>query len=224
MNIKTSVSRILAPIVVAGIAFVGASTAQATSIGFDYSSTIGSDIDFPGNGTFSFAPATDNLQITLTHNGTGTANGLFGEITGTYTIGAISGNTASVSGGGTFVIHDGLGFNLSGNLTWVNIVQTGTGDGLNLQGTLNLTGVTYGGLNADLLTFATLGQGHGANTLTAQFLPGLSLNDLVGGHDDSTSFSGSVAAVPDGGTTVALLGLGLVGIEVLRRKLQSAVA
>jgi hypothetical protein len=34
------------------------------------------------------------------------------------------------------------------------------------------------------------------------------------------SFSSSNAAVPDGGTTVALLGLGLAGVGVLRRKLR----
>ena len=33
------------------------------------------------------------------------------------------------------------------------------------------------------------------------------------------SFSGATGAVPDGGSAVALLGLALVGIEVLRRKL-----
>ena len=36
------------------------------------------------------------------------------------------------------------------------------------------------------------------------------------------SFSASNSAVPDGGVTVALLGLALVGVEVLRRKLKAA--
>ena len=38
----------------------------------------------------------------------------------------------------------------------------------------------------------------------------------------SFSFSANNAAVPDGGSTVSLLGLALIGIEVLRRKLKAA--
>jgi hypothetical protein len=38
----------------------------------------------------------------------------------------------------------------------------------------------------------------------------------------SFSFSANNAAVPDGGSAVALLGLTLIGIEMLRRKLKAA--
>ena len=40
----------------------------------------------------------------------------------------------------------------------------------------------------------------------------------AGGVFSFSASSGSTGTVPDGGTTVALLGIGLVGVEVLRRK------
>jgi hypothetical protein len=202
-----------------------ASTAHATSISFNYASVVGADISFAGNSTFTFAPAVNNFQIGLTTGsaGTGSANALFGEITGTYTIGAVSGNTASVTGTGTFVIHDGLGNNLTATLTWLDITQEGIGDVVNVSGDLNMSNVQYLGSNVDLKKFVTLGQGNGYNGLTAQFVPGQSINTLKT-TAETTSFSGTATAVPDGGTTIALLGLGLLGVEALRRKLQGSVA
>jgi hypothetical protein len=202
-----------------------ASTAHATSISFNYASVVGADISFAGDSTFTFAPALNNFQIGLTTGsaGTGSANGLFGEITGHYTIGAVSGNTASVSGTGTFVIHDGLGNNLTATLTWLDITQEGIGDVVNVSGDLNMSNVQYLGSNVDLKKFVTLGQGNGYNGLTAQFVPGQSINTLKT-TAETTSFSGTATAVPDGGTTIALLGLGLLGVEALRRKLQGSVA
>ena len=41
-----------------------------------------------------------------------------------------------------------------------------------------------------------------------------------GGHHLNFTFSANEVEVPDGGSTVALLGLALTGIEVLRRKLR----
>ena len=40
--------------------------------------------------------------------------------------------------------------------------------------------------------------------------------------DGVFSFSGASEAIPDGGATVALLGLALAGIEGIRRKLRRA--
>jgi hypothetical protein len=216
---KTNLMRTFAPFAIAtGLALGFASSAPALQI--DYSSNPSSFIVFPGDTTFQFAPAVSQFSIT-----DGTASGLLGEITGIYTIGTITTvggvSSAPVTGTGTFVVHDGA-FNLVGTLTWVSILQIGSGVTLNVQGTANLTNITYGGSNADLLALA--GAGSGSNTLTFQFVPGVSLTTLRNGPGpNQTSFSGSISpSVPDGGTTVALLGLGLAAVEGVRRWMRGA--
>jgi hypothetical protein len=148
-------------------------------------------------------------------------------MTGTFTIGTITStiipglgtmSTASVSGSGTFVIHDGA-FALSGMLTWVDIVQFGAGAALNTTGTVNLTGVTYSGSNLDLQSLAAAGSG--SNVLSFQFAPTVTLDQLANGPGaQKTSFSGSVEyegpGVPDGGSTLILLGSTLAGIAAIR--------
>lgn len=187
-------------------------TAKADVV--NYASTLGSSINFDGAGNFSFAPADNNLQITLD----GTATGLLGYVSGTYSIGAITplppfGATAPVTGTGTFVIHDGALNDLVGNLVWVEITQLGAGDLLNINGVLNLTGITYSGANPTLQKMAAAGNLE--NVLTFQFTPAVPLSGLKTAVH-STSFSGSIA-VPDGGTTVLLLGLALAGLAAFRR-------
>jgi hypothetical protein len=213
---KTSILK-LSLILAAGMILACASKVQAVS--FDYSSTVGSTIVFPGDTTFHFAPSTNNFQVT-----SGSAATFLGQMTGTFTIGTITTigttSTAAVSGSGTFVIHDGS-FDLTATLTWVDITQNGTGDNLNITGTVNLTGITYGGTNADLV--ALRNAGNGANVLSFQFVPAVTLATLRNGPGShSTSFSGTVATLPDGGTTVALLGLALTGLEGLRRGMKRA--
>ncbi len=203
--------------------FVSLASVQAT--GFNYSSTVGSSIIFPGDHTFSFSPAANNFQVT-----SGTASGLLGEMTGAFTIGTITTTiipgigtmqTASVTGSGTFVIHDGA-FTLSAVLTWVDIAQLGSGAVLNTIGTVNLTGITYGGSNLDLLALAAAGSGN--NVLSFQFAPTVSLEELRNGPGaHKTSFSGSVdypiGAVPDVGSTLILLGLAVAGVAAIRPRL-----
>ena len=198
-----------------------ASLASVQATGFDYSSTVGSSITFPGDHTFSFSPVTNNFQVT-----SGTASGLLGEMTGTFTIGTITTTiipglgtmqTASVTGSGTFVIHDGA-FTLSAVLTWVDIAQFGSGAFLNTTGTVSLTGITYGGSNPDLLALATAG--NGANVLSFQFAPTVSLAELRNGPGPyKTSFSGAVTTVPDGGSTLILLGLAVAGVAAIRPRI-----
>jgi hypothetical protein len=196
--------------------FVGAflaSAANLQALTIDYSSSAGSSIAFDGLGNFSFAPS-DSFQVT-----SGSASGLLGEITGTYSIGAITTvgivSSASVTGTGSFIIHDGAS-TLSATLNWVDILQVGAGGALNDSGVVNLTGITYNGSNADLLALASAGSA--GNVLSFQFIPAASLTDLVN-SPNVTSFSGSLStSVPDGGATVALLGFALVGLEGLRRK------
>jgi hypothetical protein len=217
---KTSILK-LSLVLAAGMILAGVSNVQA--VHFDYSSTAGSAIVFPGDTTFHFTTdgAGHNFMVS-----NGTAAGLLGEMTGTYTIGTITTSggvsTASVSGTGTFVIHDGANL-FTATLTWVDITQNGTGDNLNITGQVNLTAISYTGSNADLV--ALRNAGNGANVLSFQFVPAVTLATLRNGPGpNSTSFSGSVGTLPDGGTTVALLGLALTGLEGLRRRMKKAKA
>src|SRR5437868_3098461 len=127
------------------VAFAG----NAFALEIDYGNTTGGSINFNGSGGFSFNPSSDSLLIT-----SGSAVGLQGEISGTFSIGSITTvglqSSASVSGSGEFVIHDGAS-TFKGTLTIGDIVQQGTGVILNDLGTINLTGINYNGTNPDLL-------------------------------------------------------------------------
>jgi VPDSG-CTERM motif len=202
---------------VAMAALVGFGAANVTAGPIDYSSTTGSKINFNGSGGFSFSPALDSFVID-----DGTAAGLLGDMGGTYSIGIVSpdgsGFSAPVTGSGSFVIHDGA-TPLTGTLSWVDIFQRGTGGDLNTLGVINLTGVSYAGSNPDLLALLSSGD---IDTLTFQFVPAVSLAALKGPSTHSTSFSGTIATVPDGGTTVGLLGLALGVCGVFARKFKHA--
>jgi VPDSG-CTERM motif len=215
MNLRSWISKTAASLALAGLGLISANDAKAVT--FAYSSAIGAFINFDGASHFSFSPSTGNFNVT-----SGTASGLAGEITGTYTIGTIttSGSTSSapVTGTGTFVIHDGVN-TFSSTLVWVDVSQTGTGGTLNVTGAANLTAITYGGSNADLLALKNAGAA--ANTLTFQFVPAVTLADLKSSGTHSTSFSGTVGSVPDGGTTVAMLGFALLGVASLRRTIKA---
>ena len=198
---------------IGGIAFLLLAVVGNLNAQLNYSSTNNSAIAFPGDTTFSFSPGVDNFRIT-----TGTASGLLGEMTGIFNIGTITtiGNVtaALVTGSGTFIVHDGA-FNLSATLTWVNIAQFGSGDSLNLQGVVNLTGITYAGSNPDLDALAAAGSA--INVLSFQFVPPVSLAELRDGPGPhTTSFSGSVA-VPEPGTT-ALIVLGFAALSSAMRR------
>jgi|SRR5882724_1450425 len=182
----------------------------AHAMSFGYASTVGSSIVFDGASHFTFGPAVNNFQV-----GSGTAAGLFGEITGSFTIGTVVSASAPVTGTGTFVIHDGAN-TLTATLVWQNIAQLGTLDGLNTVGSANLTAITYGGSNADLLKLKN--SITGLNTLSFQFGSATTVNTLKT-TSTSTTFSGTVAT-PDGGTTVVLLGFALAGMGTLRRTIK----
>jgi hypothetical protein len=217
MNIKSCLSRTFASWLLAGIALLFVHNAQA--VAFTYSNTPNSFINFPGDGTFSITPSLNNFQVT-----SGTASGFMGEITGVFSIGTIttvgSLSSAPVTGTGAFDISDGT-FDLTGTLNWLDIQQIGTGNSLDILGQVNLTGITYGGTNPDLVALATVGSA--IDTLSFQFTPAVSLSTLKNGPGpNQTSFSGNVATVPDGGSTVGLLGLALLGVGFIRKRIKSS--
>ena len=222
INSYSSVSRTIASLAfIVGMALVTANHAYAVS--FNYANTAGSAISFPGDGTFTFTPGTDNFEVT-----SGSANAFLGEFTGSFTIGAITVNggqsLAPVTGTGQMVIHAPDG-NLTANLEWVDIQQIGAGGSLNTVGAVNLTGITYTGSNVDLAALAA--DGSGGNVLSFQFATIIPLGDLkTGTSTKTTSFSGTIAStsVPDGGFAVGLLGLALLGLGGLRMTLKRITA
>lgn len=206
--------------VVAACANVPLAHANPIEITVDYSNTTGATIYFDGASHFSFAPSFDNLKITA---GTG-AVGLLGEMTGTYTVGTVSKvgtmSSAPVNGSGMLVIHDGAGYDMSGNLTWVNIVQIGTSDFLNTSGNLNLTNISYHGTNSVLSLLAAT-PSNASDVLSFQFTPAKSLSTLKS-TKTRTSFSGSIHAtriVPEHADSLLLLGLALAALSLARRAL-----
>ena len=201
---------------VAAMGFVN----SAKALEIDYASAPGGLIDFPGDSTFHFTPGDNgsNLQII-----NGSASGFFGEVSGTFTISNIQVivpglvETGDVSGTGAFVIHDNMGHDLTATVVWNSIAQVGAGNALNFHGDVNLTNIMYSGTNTDLVTLANA---HSAvNVLSFQFTMAVPLTVLANhpAPDITNSFSGTIATVPDGGTTVALLGVALLGIGGLRR-------
>lgn len=203
---------------------VTSQNAQATS-SIDFSSIIGADIVFNGTGGFYFKNATSGAGagnsfqvINASADLPGDSVGDYGNMTGTYTIGTITskngGETASVTGSGILTISDGS-FSLTGTLVWDDITTVGTGSTLNINGMLNVTGVTYAGSQVDLQTLAA--SGGLSDTVDFTFNPAKPLTTLA---DTSlkTTFSGSIATVPDGAVTVELLGGALLAIGAVRRK------
>jgi hypothetical protein len=195
---------------------------EARAISLDFSSVPGASLQFQGS-TFQFAGGGFSVGNS---DGAGDSIGLLGSLSGIFTIGPITDwggglQTAPVTGSGTFSISDGT-FSLLATLTWIDISTMDVAGGTNIFGVSNLSGITYGGSNADLLAIASAGTG--AAAVSFQFIPARSLEVLTDGTLRSASYSGSVvaASVPDGASTFALFGVAVVGLEGLRRKLKLA--
>jgi hypothetical protein len=154
---------------------------------FQYASAPGALIHFNGDSTVTFSPGSSNLVVT-----TGTAAGLSGEITGTYTIGAVTTfgfqSTAPMTGTGTFVIHDVSG-DFTATLEWIEVSQFGAFGGFNGDLNANMSAVTYTGSNPDLVALKNANSG--INSLSFQFTSVISLQTLKDAPAVS-SFSGSI--------------------------------
>jgi hypothetical protein len=193
-------------VIAALVALAGFQIAQAVS--FDYSAPITFGGDFS---TFSFS---GDSEIR-----TGALMGLEVQITGTYTIGGPLGfgvSSAPVTGSGLFRINDGAGHWFEATLEWNNIelFMGSTYGRLNFNGLVNMTDFSYAGANATLLDLRNHGSAvnNGLFVLPATF---------SGGYPPSgADLWGTVASrqVPDGGTTAALIGLGVVGLGVFARR------
>ena len=206
---------------VAGLAVVGSAIATPVSINYGSSSSgvTSGLINFNGSSGFYFSP--DGGGTYMLQTGSGDL-GYMG--TGVFTIGATSpfgiGEIASVTGSTTLTINGAFGNGggvLTGTLTWINLIQQGTGGNLNLQGNVNLTGVSYsGGTDSTLIALAS-GPGD-VDVLNFSFTPADSL-DFLKANQAFTQFSGSISSTPDGGATVMLLGAALSAMGLFRKKL-----
>lgn len=213
--------------------------AFAASEQIQFSNISGAKVSFADTGTgvdFTFPPSgsqsASDFMVTSIGGftiGGDLLSGLKGVITGTYnylTSAIVTNGTsqkAAVTGTGSFVIHDGLGNDFTSTLTWVDIKTDGTGGTINTLGTVNLSTLSYGGTNAQLLELAA--NPNGIVVTTFQFIPAMSLSDIAAncpaGAPCTNSFSGTLAAVPEPGFygTLALGFAGLVfAVQVRRRK------
>lgn len=197
--------------------------APLRAINLDFGSSPGATLRFAGDGTFSFVDSTAGIYngtdfvINLSSSGrtgSNSAVGLLGNLGGTFTIGAISSGVATVTGSGPLSITDGANL-FAGSVQWLQIHQTATSGNLNLSGVVNVTGITYGGSNQDLMELAA--PGSASAVLSFSFAsPGYSLAQLAS-TTVTTSYNGDLhtsRSVPDGGATLLILGaaLGLCGL------------
>jgi hypothetical protein len=82
---------------------------------------------------------------------------------------------------------------------------------------LNASSIGFQGFGTLFVTGTGWITGHGFSPTSGTF----TFSSQDPSSDGVFSWSGGTEAVPDGGTTVALLGLALAGIEGIRRKLRS---
>jgi hypothetical protein len=214
----------------------GTLTSQAT-LTLNFSSLTGASIQFNGPAdTFQINSAVSgnafNIGLETGSQSTGVAQGLNGGLSsGPFSYGAISSDVsgnqyATVTGpSGTFFIVDGNNQLLSGTVNWMQVsTSTGNGNpvGVNAQLTVNISGVTYSGNNADLQTLDNLAAlNFGSMDLSFSFNPGQTLTQLSTGPSQQTAFSGALS-VPEPTTMVAgamlLLPFGASTLRILRRK------
>ena len=195
---------------------------QAGAITLNFSSNPnGSVVTFSG-GAFSFTPGAGTFSMAIGSGGSGTSIGDFAQIGGSWTF-----NAGGITGGnpGTLTIEDGGGIDLTASLSFHLIQSSGSsglgGIGETTTATINVSNIKYTGLEPDLQQLVT---DKSANlNVTFQFTPGLSLTQLASGTH-TTSFSVTLTSipttkVPDGGSSLAMLGFALLTAEGLRRKL-----
>ncbi len=154
----------------------------------------------------------DDFEITNS-DGAGDSVGLTGDLDGTfsYTTASITSplggiEIAPVTGSGTMSIDDGVGFIWTADLVWIDIRTFTNVGSTNTFGVINLTGISYGGANADLSVLATAA---GIISTSFTFLaPFPDLTSLATSGGTVNNFSGAITPIPEPGSA-ALLGVGL---------------
>jgi hypothetical protein len=132
-------------------------------------------------------------------------------------------DVAVMSRDGDFAGFVNVGDSVTMTSPWVFMPSTPTPSLWNVGGfTYDLASSTVVLQNADFLVITGTGtiSGNGFDPTPGTWSFTSQEPDANGVF--SFSASGGSTGVPDGGTTVALLGMGLVGVEVLRRKLVAA--
>jgi hypothetical protein len=204
----------------------GGLASGGVTLELDFANTSGAHLHFNGaNKTFSFTPDASghDFQINNVSEGTGSAMGLFGTISGTFTIGTLHNNEASVTGNGVLTVFDGS-HNLTANLSLVEIDKSTSVGIFNLGETVNLSNVHYTGTNLDLRELAV-----GLNpTALLSFFDSHTLTQLrTGGRTVNTGFAGSLTAdAPEPATMTLFLGAGptIAGLWFARRRRETAGA
>ena len=199
---------------------------QTKAITLNYQGLDGTVISFTSNSTFGFT-STNGYQFSISSvaGGIGDSVGLDGFLApgGPFTIGAVTTNgglqSAPVTGTSTLHITDNATLDLTGTINWINIGTVNVLGIINLNGQVNLTGITYTGTNSDLQALAAAGSA--SDVVTFQFVPAKDLTTLKtqGGQ---TSYSGSITTVPEPGAWVLVamgtgLGVFLRGRRQVRR-------
>ncbi|HEY9156173.1 MAG TPA: PEP-CTERM sorting domain-containing protein [Opitutaceae bacterium] len=213
-------SLLLVPIA-AGTAFADTS--------FQFSSFGSSSLIFQGTGNeLYFAPDVSGYDFQISNASIAGLNGLFGTISGTFTIEnpVASGSLqqATVSGIGTLTIYDGQSSYLTANIWWGDALTVGAVGALNSNDNTNVNHISYSGANVALQQLAA--NTSGSDVVSFQFTPPESLMQLTqDGSLNTTTYSGSLTAVPEPGTYALLIGgCTLVGTIALRRRSKTAPA
>lgn len=212
--------------VIKNIAALSAAALLATSasaIVIDISSVGDSGIKFGGDSSVSFFGNADGhvFEVNDTDGAVGDSTGLFGSISGVWSIDPWSSNTTTLSGGpGVFQIWDADGETFMADLALMKIGTVLSGGVMN--GATNLSNFSYAGTNSDLLELYNWGSATLSMSFEIANGPSNLTLDYLANTDLESTFSGdlatSAAPIPDGGTTSALLGFGILAVAAASRR------
>jgi hypothetical protein len=214
---------------VLGLFLAPAAALVAQTVNLDFSSMNAAMIAFNGADGITFDPdASSGYDFEISSSNISGLVGYKGNIEGVFTVGAISsfgfgmfqGQEAALSGSGVLSISDGSDQALTTDIVWDEVMTLGSGGSLNPFGDSNLSNFAYSGSNPALLALSRSQSGTVAASF--QFVPAQSLSSLESGAPATTSYSGSLQAIPEPSETAFLAGaVGLAG-AFLRRKLRPA--